>query len=92
MNARDELLEHINKVKPDVAVKKVRIGFMSHSEQNGGIAIHGTLEDVLDTLNFEYTNGKGYTYDSLTGVVYFVDDSLSIRKSDENHQWWEHIG
>lgn len=78
MNAREELLRHINNRPVDF----VQI------EWRYKLAVQGTLSEVLPHLDFDYEDGFGSL--ELYGVIWFADGTWSSRAHDERAEWWEH--
>lgn len=86
MNAKQELLAHIEKIerRKNNSVKFVSIVF----EESWGneILIKGTLEEVLPKLDFDYNNGYGSQ--ELDGTIWFSDGTWSERYEYDGSEWW----
>jgi hypothetical protein len=88
MNAKQELLAHIEKIerRKNNSVKFVSIVF----EKSWGneILIEGTLEEVLPKLDFDYNDGYGSQ--ELLGTIWFSDGTWSEREEYDGSEWWEY--
>lgn len=82
MNAKQELLKHVK----DREVKYVLIARASEPED--GLAIQGTLEEVLPLLDFEYDDGYGIK--EIHGIIWYTDGTWSCRGEYDGSEWWEH--
>ena len=86
-NAKEELLKHID----GRAVELIRI---VHTQKgsfryiNDGVKIEGSLESVLDSLDFEYDNGYGQQY--IYGYIWYTDGTWSERQEYDGSEWWQH--
>jgi len=82
MNAKDELLDHIqNRI-----VKYISVEFeVSYTER---IAFEGTLDEVLPRLNFDYHDGYGHQL--LFGTIWYEDGTWSERGEYDGSERWEH--
>jgi hypothetical protein len=88
MNAKQELLAHIERIqnRKNNSVKFVSIVF----EKSWGneILIEGTLEEVLPKLDFDYNDGYGSQ--ELLGTIWFSDGTWSEREEYDGSEWWEY--
>jgi len=82
-NAKDELLEHIENRK----VKHVHIIYGDYFRSNEKI-ISGSLESVIERLDFEYDSGYGGQ--ELFGHIWYQDGTWSSRGEYDGSEWWEH--
>ena len=87
MNAQKELLEHIE----DREVKHVHIvyenSYGGESCENE-IVISGSLEDVIERLNFDYDSGFGIQ--EVSGYIWYEDGTWSDRGEYDGSEWWQH--
>jgi len=82
LNAKLELIKHIE----DRDVKYVSIRLDPHCRT--GVIIEGSLDDVLDKLDFDYYNGYGGQ--ELYGYIWYADGTWSSRQEYGGSEWWEH--
>ena len=78
INARREILDHIG----DRDVKYISVIL-------NGIAIEGTLPEVLPRLDEEYDEDYGNVY--LQGTIWYTDGTWSERKKYDGSEWWSHV-
>ena len=83
MNAKKELLEHIEERK----VELVKIA-ISRGYGNEPLRIEGTIEDVLPKLDFEYD--EGYGGQRLFGYIWYADGTWSERGEYDGAEWWKY--
>jgi hypothetical protein len=83
MNARTELLEHIEGRE----VKHVHITVGEEWRGNCQV-IAGTLHDVLPLLDFECN--AGYGTQKLFGTIWYTDGTWSERGEYDGSVWWEY--
>ena len=82
MNAKTELIEHIKQRE----VKYVHVVYEENYDQK--TTIEGTLESVLERLDFDYDNGYGGQ--ELFGIIWYEDGTWSDRREYDGSEWWEH--
>ena len=85
MNAKEELLEHIK----DRKVKYIKIVKGSRYDEDGQLRIEGSLESVIDKLNFDYDGGYGGQ--ELFGFIWYEDGTWSERGEYDGSEWWRHV-
>lgn len=82
MNAREELLEHINGRKVEFVELTMMNRYCIDRE------IKGTLAEVLPLLNFEYDEDSGDQ--KMDGYIWYTDGTWSDRSKYDGSEWWEH--
>ena len=83
INAKDELLEHIE----GKAVEFVRVGYRKNYGERP-LLIDGSLEDSIKFLDFTYDSGYGSQ--ELFGFVLYSDGTWSEREEYDGSEWWVH--
>lgn len=83
MNAKQEILEHIN----NSPVKHVRIEVTPRYPAEP-IKFEGTLERILRLLDFDYDSGYGRQY--IDGIIWYEDGTWSTRGEYDGSEWWRH--
>ena len=83
INAKDELLEHIN--GRDVDFIKITFGDTYAEIQ---LKIEGTLSEVIKQLDFNYDEGFGGQ--NLFGNIWYTDGTWSDRGEYDGSEWWQH--
>lgn len=82
-NAREELLSHVS--GRDVKYVKVVYGRDHHSTKK---CWQGTLDEVLEHLDFGYYSGCGSQ--ELFGTIWYTDGTWSERDGYYGSEWWAH--
>jgi hypothetical protein len=80
MNAKKELLEHVN----HRVVKYVHVTY--EPTYNDYVTVEGTLEEVLPKLDFDYYSGFGVQ--ELEGTIWYSDGTWSDRAEYDGSEWW----
>ncbi len=79
-NAKNELLEHIGS-------RTVKYIHLYHTpDWDTEVHVHGTLEQVLPHLDFEYDDGYGRQ--NLFGTIWYEDGTWSVRGEYDGREWW----
>ena len=82
VNARDELIKHIEDRRVDFISIVVYNGYYSP------VVIKGTLDEVLPKLDFSYDCGFGLQV--INGCVWYADGSWSDRGEYDGSEWWQY--
>jgi hypothetical protein len=77
-NAKVELIYHVG--KREVEYVKVLLE---------GKLIEGSLDDVIDKLDFSYDNGPGGQ--EMFGYIWYKDGTWSEREEYDGLEWWRHV-
>lgn len=91
MNAKEELLEHLQEVcseSKQVLWVRVVQGDEDFRDASEIKKAEGFLFDVTDSLNFEYD--AGYGTQELFGTIWFSDGTYSDRGEYDGSEWWRH--
>jgi hypothetical protein len=84
MNAKTELLKHIKKRE----VEYIDIVYYPSYSEKEDKKITGTLDEVIELLDFDYDDGYGKQY--IVGTIWFKDGTWSTRGEYDGSEWWEH--
>lgn len=80
MNAQKELIAHIDG-------REVKYVHIVYKKMFGNeIVISGTLEDVVERMNFEYDSGYGTQ--EVYGHIWYKDGTWSDRVEYNGSEWW----
>ena len=82
MTAQKELLEHIEGRE----VKHIHIVYEESYENK--ITIAGSLQDVIEKLNFDYYEGFGGQ--KIFGNIWYEDGTWSDRGEYDGSEWWQY--
>tara|TARA_R110000822_G_scaffold265188_1_gene389168 strand:+ start:182 stop:472 length:291 start_codon:yes stop_codon:yes gene_type:complete len=84
-NAKVEIIGHVN--GKDVELIRIVFGKSYGSKQQ--LFINGSLNEVLERLDFEYDNGYGGQ--ELFGYIWYKDGTWSHRGEYDGSEWWEYM-
>lgn len=82
MNAKKELLKHIESREVEYILVKYYENYEDTKEYKGN------LSDVIDLLDFNYYSGFGRQ--ELDGLIWYTDGSWSERGEYDGSEWWTH--
>ncbi len=82
MNAKKEILHHIKERE----VEYLRI--YHTPDYDTEVHVHGTLEQALPHLDFDYD--AGYGAQNLFGTIWYKDGTWSTRGEYDGSEWWTH--
>ena len=85
INAKKEIIEHIG----GRGVELIRIVFGHSYRPKGQLFINGSLDEVIERLDFEYNDGYGGQ--ELFGYIWYKDGTWSHRGEYDGSEWWEHM-
>ena len=91
LNAKQELLQHVQHVEnltgfsSGLTVELVKIAYKKEGQI---VRIEGTLDDVVEHLDFTYHDGHGLQ--NLFGCVWYVDGTWSEREEYDGSDCWQH--
>tara|TARA_R110000824_G_scaffold126951_4_gene286742 strand:- start:2633 stop:2923 length:291 start_codon:yes stop_codon:yes gene_type:complete len=84
-NAKVEIIGHVN----GKDVELIRIVFGKSYGLKQQLFINGSLNEVLERLDFEYDNGYGGQ--ELFGYIWYKDGTWSHRGEYDGSEWWEYM-
>ena len=85
ISAKQEIIEHIG----GRDVELIRIVFGHSYGPKGQLFINGSLDELLEKLDFDYDDGYGGQ--NLMGYIWYTDGSWSQRGEYDGSEWWEHM-
>ena len=84
INAKEELLDEVG----DKDVKYIGIRLEPNYRYKGEFGAHGTLEEVLPLMDFEYDDGYGGQ--RLFGFIWYEDGTWPERGEYDGSEWWQY--
>ena len=85
INAKKEIMEHID--GKDVELIRIVFSHSYGSQQN--LFINGSLDEVLEKLDFNYDDGFGSQ--ELFGYIWYIDGTWSQRGEYDGSEWWDYM-
>jgi hypothetical protein len=96
-NAKEELLDHLERVKGVIKCATISHGNNWYSDENGekpSIDLKegytpAEYEEFLSKLDFEYDSGYGGQ--ELFGTVWFMEENIWLSRGEyDGSEWWEY--
>lgn len=91
MNAKSELIHHIDLVKSPIKCAEIHTREFSSEEKTINLKVNYTDKDYYDFLkSLDFTYDSGYGEQELFGTIWYIDSSWSERGEYDGSEWWEY--